>query len=49
MVDYKEQILIIGIKTNIQYFIYYALPKKRELVIRTADLLVNMDSACTIM
>ena len=29
MVDYKEQVFITDIKANMQYFIYYFLPKKR--------------------
>lgn len=32
MIDYKEQVLIIGIKTNIQCSIYYILLKKREYI-----------------
>lgn len=32
MIDYKEQVLIISIKANIQYSICHLLLKKRELV-----------------
>ena len=31
MIDYKEQVLIIGMKANIQYFIYHILPKKSKM------------------
>ena len=34
MVDYKEQIFIIGIKTNMQCSICHIPPKKKEFVIR---------------
>ena len=37
MVDYKEQVLITGFKANIQYSIYYILPKKRERVTKKVD------------
>lgn len=30
MIVYKDQILITGIKTNIQYLIYYILLKKKD-------------------
>ena len=30
MRDYKEQVLIIGIKANIQFFIYHIPTKKKE-------------------
>lgn len=32
MVDYKKQVLIIGIKANMQYSICLILSKKRELI-----------------
>lgn len=32
MIDHKKQVLIIGIKTNIQYLICHILPKKQELL-----------------
>ena len=32
MVDYKEQVLITGVKANMQCFICYAPLKERELV-----------------
>ena len=34
IVDYKKQVLITGIKKNIQYLICYILPTKKELIIR---------------
>lgn len=34
IIDYKEQILILDIKVNIQYSIYYVPLKERELVTR---------------
>ena len=34
IVDYKEQVLITGIKGNMQCLIYYILPKEKELVTR---------------
>lgn len=34
IVDYKEQVLIIEIKANMQYSICYFPPKERELVTR---------------
>ena len=37
MIDYKEQVLITDIKTNMQYFIYYILPSKREIVTKLWD------------
>lgn len=30
IVDYEEQVLIIGIKANMQYFIYHVLSKKKK-------------------
>ena len=38
MIDYKEQILIIGIKANMQYLICHVLPKIREIVRELWDL-----------
>ena len=38
MMDYKEQVLITGIKTNMQYSICYIPPKERELVTRFWEL-----------
>ncbi len=35
MVDYKEQVLITGIKANMQYSICHVPPKERELVTRS--------------
>ena len=35
IVDYKEQVLIAGIKANMQYLICYILPKEKKLVIRS--------------
>ena len=34
MVDYKQQVLIIDIKANMQCSICHVLPKKRELITR---------------
>ena len=34
MVDYKEQVLITGVKANMKCFICLILPKKREYVIK---------------
>lgn len=47
IVDYKEQIFIIIIKTNIEYWIFNVHQKKRinNPVLRVADLLVNLNSA----
>ncbi len=33
IVDYKKQVIITGIKLNIQYLIFHILPKERKLVI----------------
>lgn len=30
IVDYKEQVIIMGIKANMQYLIYYISPKKEN-------------------
>lgn len=30
MIDYKKQVFITGIKLNIQWLIYYSLPKKES-------------------
>lgn len=38
MVDYKEQVLIIGIKSNIQCPICYVLSKKRKKVTKSEEL-----------
>ena len=32
MIDYKEQVLITGVKANMQCFICYVLPKERKHV-----------------
>ena len=34
MIDYKKQVLITGIKTNIQCYICHILPKIRALITR---------------
>ena len=34
IIDYKEQVLITSVKTNMQCFIYHVLPKEREHVIK---------------
>ena len=38
MVNYKEEVLITGIKANMQCLIFYVLPKKREIVTKSWDL-----------
>ncbi len=38
MVDYKEQVLITGIKANMQCPIYHVLPKEWEIVTKSWDL-----------
>ena len=35
IVDYKEQVLITGIKTNMQCFVCYVSPKKQENLTKT--------------
>ena len=37
IVDYKEQVLIIGVKANIQYFICHIQPKKRKRVTKKCE------------
>ena len=52
MVDYKEQVFIIGIKANMQYLICHILPKKKivsNVVVRAADLPVNLELALMTM
>ena len=41
MVNYKEQVFIIGIKTNMQYLICYILLKEKELVIESWELQIH--------
>ena len=38
IVDYKEQVLITGIKANMQYLIRHILSKERELITRLWEL-----------
>ena len=48
MVDYEEQVLITGIKTNMQYLICHILPKKKRVsnpIMKTADPSVNLKLA----
>lgn len=35
MVDYKKQVFIANIKANIQYYICYVSPKKKEYITKS--------------
>ena len=47
MVDYKEQVLVMGIEINMQYLIYHILLIKKvsNPVFGAVDLLINLKSA----